>query len=97
MNVLDMRTKAETELSREQLIEQMTKGDRQVDLYYQARQTDPDGYLSWDHENWTSADGKRFIRSYSLEGKTLFEYSTYNKYDMQDAFSPEKADRVELN
>ncbi len=97
MNVFDLRAKGETELSREQLIEQIAKFDRQVDLFYQEKQTDPDGYLSWDHENWTSADGKRFIRSYSMDGKTLFEYSTYNKYDMQDAFSPEKADRIELN
>ena len=97
MRVFDLRSKGEEELSREQLIEQMSTGDRQVDLYYRSRQADPDGYLSWDHENWTSADGRRFIRTYSLEGKTLFEYSTYNKYDMRDAFSPEKADRVEMN
>ena len=75
----------------------MAKEDRQADLYYTERQTDPDGYLCRDHENRTCVDGKRSIRSYPLEGKALFEYGTNNKYDMREAFSPERADRVELD
>ena len=42
-------------------------------------------------------DGKRFIRSYSMDGRVLSEYSTYNKYDMKGYFAPEKAATVTLN
>ena len=97
MKVFDRQAKADKEFSTEELIALMATGNRQVDLYHAGKQTDGDGYLSWDHENWTSVDGKRFIRSYSLEGKTLFEYSSYNKYDMKTDFRPDQAMKVELN
>ena len=42
-------------------------------------------------------DGKRFIRSYSLEGRVLSDYSGYNKYDMKGYFQPETAKEVRLN
>ena len=45
----------------------------------------------------TSFIGKRFIRSYSLGGRVLSEYSTYNKYDMKGYFLPEAAKEVYLN
>ena len=41
-------------------------------------------------------DGKRFIRSYFLEGRALSDYSGYNKYDMKGNFKPEEAKEVRL-
>ena len=55
-----------------------------------------EGYLSWDQENWTCVDGKRFIRSYFLQGRALSDYSGYNKYDMKGCFLPEEAREVRL-
>ena len=97
MKVIDKIKKCECDLSTEELIELVAKGNRQVDLVYDAKQTDEDGYLSWTAENWTSVDGKRFIRSYSLDGRVLSEYSTYNKYDMKGYFLPESVKEVYLN
>jgi hypothetical protein len=42
-------------------------------------------------------DGKRFICSYSLEGRVLSDFSGYNKYDMKGVFQPEKAKEIRLN
>lgn len=97
MKVIDKIKKCECDLTTEELIELVAKGNRQVDLVYDEKQTDEDGYLSWTEENWTSVDGKRFIRSYTLNGRVLSEYSTYNKYDMKGYFLPESAKEVYLN
>ena len=97
MKVIDRIQKCERDLTTAELIDMVAKENRQVDLAFDAKQTDEDGYLSWDAENWTSVDGKRFIRSYSLGGHVLSEYSTYNKYDMKGYFLPEAAKEVYLN
>ena len=65
MKVIDRIQKCERDLTTAELIDMVAKENRQVDLTFDAKQTDEDGYLSWDAENWTSVDGKRFIRSYS--------------------------------
>ncbi|WP_312940553.1 hypothetical protein [Oscillibacter sp.] len=97
MNVKDLIEKCEKEVSWDDLVDLMANHNRQVDLLFAEKQTDEDGYLSWDAENWTSVDGKRFIRSYSLEGRALSDYSGYNKYDMKGCFQPEAAKEVRLN
>ncbi len=97
MKVNDLIQKRERELSTAELIDMVAKENRQVDLLFDERKTDEDGYLSYDAENWTSVDGRRFIRSYSLQGRVLSEYSTYNKYDMKGCFLPETAKEVRLN
>lgn len=97
MKVNDIIEKCEKDLSWENLVDLVANHNRQVDLLFAEKQTDEDGYLNWDAENWTSLDGKRFIRSYSLEGRTLSDYSGYNKYDMRGYFKPETAKEVRLN
>ena len=97
MKVIDRIQKCERDLTTAELIDMVAKENRQVDLTFDAKQTDEDGYLSWDAENWTSVDGKRFIRSYSLGGRVLSEFSTYNKYHMKGYFLPEAAKEVYLN
>ena len=97
MKVNDLIQKCEKDLTTEELIQLMATGNRQVDLVFAEKKTDEDGYLSWDSENWTSVDGKRFIRSYALEGRVLSDFSGYNKYDMKGYFEPEKAKEVRLN
>ena len=71
----------------------VANGNRQVDLVFDEKQSDEDGYLHWDRENWTSVDGKRFIRSYFLDGRALSDYSGYNKYDMKGYSSRKRAKR----
>ena len=97
MKVKDMIQKTEKELSTEELVDLVANHNRQVDLLFAEKKTDEDGYLTWDAENWTSVDGKRFIRSYSLQGRVLSDYSGYNKYDLKGYFLPETAMEVRLN
>ena len=94
MKVIDIVNKTELDLTVEQLIDLVANHNRQVDLVYAEKRTDEDGYLSWDQENWTCVDGKRFIRSYFLQGRALSDYSGYNKYDMKGCFLPEEAREV---
>ena len=96
MKVIDKIQKCERELTTAELIDMVAKENRQVDLVFAEKQTDEDGYLSWDAENWTSVDGKRFIRSYFCEGRASSDYSGYNKYDMKGCFLPEEAKEVRL-
>ena len=95
MKVYDRVEKAEKELSTAELIDLMANHNRQVDLKLKAKTADEDGHV-WDGENWTCVDGKRFIRSYFLDGRALSDYSGYNKYDMKGYFQPEKAKEVLL-
>ena len=78
MKVNDVIEKVEKDLTTEELVDLIANHNRQVDLIFAEKKTDEDGYLTWDLENWTSVDGKRFIRSYGLEGRMLSDYSGYN-------------------
>lgn len=97
MKVHDMIQKCEKDLTTEELIDLVANHNRQIDLLFAEKKTDEDGYLTWDAENWTSVDGKRFICSYALTGRVLSDYSGYNKYDMKGYFQPEQAQEVRLN
>lgn len=95
MKVYDRVEKVEKDLSTAELIDLMANHNRQVDLKLKAKTADEDGHV-WDGENWTCVDGKRFIRSYFLDGRALSDYSGYNKYDMKGYFQPGKAKEVLL-
>lgn len=95
MKVVDIIEKAEKDLTFEQLVELMANHDRQVDLVFAEKRSDEDGHV-WDAENWTCVDGRRFIRSYFLNGRASSDYSGYNIYDMKGAFLPEEAEEVRL-
>ncbi len=97
MIVKDLIQKVEKDLTKDELVDLMANHNRQVDLVFAEKRTDEDGYLSWDKENWTSVDGKRFIRSYALAGRVLSDFSGYNKYDLAGYFLPEEAKEVHLN
>ena len=97
MKVIDLIEKCEKDLTTEQLVELVAHGNRQVDLVFAEKRTDEDGYMSWNKENWTSVDGKRFIRSYALDERVLSDFSGYNKYDLKGYFLPEEAAEVYLN
>ena len=96
MKVYDTIHKNELELDRQGLIDQML-ANRQVDLYLPEKKTDEDGYLTWDVEHWSTVDGRRFIRCYSLEGRVLRDSTTHNIYDLDNDFFPEQAEKVEIN
>ena len=97
MNVYDSVKKQELEASEDELIKLMAPGGRQVDVHLKEKKTDDDGYLTWDIEHWSSIDGKRFIRCYSLEGRVLGESTGHNIYDLKNDFNPEEAAKIELS
>lgn len=96
MKVYDSVNKNELEADTKKLVDLMVEG-RQVDLYLSEKKSDPDGYMSWDVEHWSSIDARRFIRCYSLEGRVLGESTGHNIYDLYNEFKPEEAVKVELS
>ncbi len=96
MKAYDMIQKTEVEVTRKELIDLMLH-DRQIDLAFGEVRTDADGYLSWDAENWSCVDGKRFIRCYSLGSRVLRDSTTHNVYDMANDFFPDQAASVKIN
>jgi len=96
MKAYDMIEKTDKELTRKELIDLMLH-DRQVDITFGEVLSDADGYLSWDAENWSCVDGRRFIRCYSLNGRVLRDSTTHNIYDMDNDFAPEKAAKISIN
>ena len=96
MHVYDKVKKEDLELDTKGLIDVINAG-RQVDFILREPETDEDGYLTWDVEHWSSVDGKRYIRCYSYKGRVLRDSTTHNKYDLENDFKPEKAEKVELS
>lgn len=96
MHVKDIVKNETVELSREDLIQKMKEG-RQVDLILKEKKTDDIGYLTWDMEQWSTVDGKRFIRTYQLEGRVLSEYTSHNIHDLNAYFFPDVAAAVQLS
>lgn len=96
MKVYDSVNKTELETNEQGLVDLMLAG-RQVDFILNGTETDDDGYLTWDIEHWSTIDGKRFIRCYSLKGRVLSEYTAHNIYDLRNDFKPEKAKEIQLS
>ena len=96
MKVKDIVNNTEAELSRDDLVQKMKEG-RQVDLILKEKKTDDIGYLTWDMEQWSTVDGKRFIRTYQLEGRVLSEYTSHNIHDLNAYFLPDEAEAVQLS
>ena len=96
MIVKDVVNNVEVELDRDGLIQKMKEG-RQVDLILKEKKTDDVGYLTWDMEQWSTVDGKRFIRTYQLEGRVLSEYTSHNIHDLRAYFVPDEAESVQLS
>ena len=67
------------------------------DLILKEKKTDDIGYLTWDMEQWSTVDGKRFIRTYQLEGRVLSEYTSHNIHDLNAYFLPDEAEAVQLS
>ncbi|KMZ55231.1 hypothetical protein [Dorea sp. D27] len=97
MKIYDSVKKEEVEIEGTKGLVNIMKDGRQVDLYLKGKKTDEDGYLTWDVEHWSSVDGKRFIRCYSLEGRVLSESTGHNIYDLENDFKPEEAEKIELS
>ncbi|MEG0805309.1 MAG: hypothetical protein RR364_02590 [Lachnospiraceae bacterium] len=96
MHVYDTVKKEELELDTKGLIDIMIAG-RQVDCVLKEKKSDDMGYLTWDIEHWSTVNGNRFIRCYSLEGRVLGESTGHNIYDLQNDFKPEEALKVQLS
>lgn len=98
MKIYDKVKKEDTEVDGTKgLIDLMAKEGRQIDLYLKEKKSDVDGYMSWDVEHWSSIDGRRFIRCYSLEGRVLGESTGHNIYDLRNDFKPEEAEKIEIS
>ena len=96
MKAYDMQEKKEVEVTGEELMK-LLDSNRQVDLVFSEPRTDEDGYLTWDTEYWTTVDNKRFIRTYSLNGRVLRDSTTHNIYDLENDFKPEKAAQIRIS
>lgn len=96
MKAYDTVKKVELEVTTNDLIDLM-KNNRQVDFVLPEKKTDGDGYLTWDTEYWTTVDNKRFIRTYSLDGRTLRDSTTHNIYDLANEFKPENAKEIRIS
>lgn len=96
MKAYDTVKKVELEVTTNDLIDLM-KNNRQVDFVLPEKKTDEDGYLTWDTEYWTTVDNKRFIRTYSLDGRTLRDSTTHNIYDLANEFKPENAKEIRIS
>lgn len=96
MQVKDVVNNETLELSRDDLIQKMKDG-RQVDLILKEKKTDDVGYLTWDIEQWSTVDGKRFIRTYQLEGRVLSDFTSHNIHDLNAYFFPDDAAAVQLS
>ncbi len=96
MKIYDSVNKTKVVDGTKGLIEKMKDG-RQVDLYLSEKKSDADGYMSWDVEHWSSVDGQRSIRCYSLEGRVLTSPTGHNIYDLENELKPEEAEKVELS
>lgn len=92
MKAYDTIKKEELEVTTAGLIELM-QNNRQVDLVLHGPKTDEDGYLTWDTEYWSTVDNKRFIRTYSLDGRTLRDSTAHNIYDLENEFHPVRSRR----
>lgn len=97
MKAFDTVKKVELEVSEQDLLNLMTKENRQVDLVLPNEVTDADGYLTWDLEHWCSVDGKRFIRTYALKGRELRDSTTHNIYDIRTDFKPADAAKIQIS
>ncbi|MBQ6623178.1 MAG: hypothetical protein IJH57_01025 [Mogibacterium sp.] len=96
MKVKDIVNNEELDLTRDDLIEKMKEG-RQVDLILKEKKSDDVGYLTWDMEQWSTVDGKRYIRTYQFEGRVLSEYTSHNIHDLGAYFFPDEAASVQLS
>lgn len=96
MKVYDRINDKDLDLTTEELVDLVANHNRQVDLTFDEARSDADGYLTWDAENWTSVDGRKFIRCYSLKGRVLNDATHHNLYDMKGYFAPETAKEVIL-
>ena len=96
MQVKDIVKNETAELSRDDLIRKMKEG-RQVDLILKEKKSDDFGYLTWDMEQWSTVDGKRFIRTYQLEGRVLREDTSHNIHDLNAYFFPDEAKEIQLS
>jgi len=97
MKVYDSVKKVELEVADEKGLIKIMQDGRQVDLYLAEKETDDMGYLTWDVEHWSSVDNKRFIRTYTLEGRVLNDSTAHNIYDLANDFKPAKAVKIELS
>lgn len=96
MRVYDTIKKEEITTDIDGLVKIMIDG-RQVDLIFEEAKTDADGYIKWDIEHWSSLSPKKFIRTYTYNGKYLSESTGHNIYDLKNEFHPEDAKAVELS
>ena len=83
------------EVSRDDLIQLMRDG-RQVDFVLHEVADDGMG-CSWDTEYWSLLSANKFIRTYSLNGKVLGEYTHFNMYDMATEFDLARAKEVRIS
>ncbi len=96
MKAYDTVKKEELEVTYDSLVKIIDSG-RQVDVVLCAAVTDSDGYLTWDEEHWSSTFPGKYIRTYTLKGRVLRDYTVHNIYDLKVDFHPESAKEITIS
>jgi len=96
MKAYDLIKKEELEVTWASLMELMVNS-RQVELTLEKPFTDDVGYLTWDKEYWTNINQHLYMRTYSLKGRILRDYTQHSTFDLKNDFKPEKAAKIEIN
>ena len=94
-NAHDTVKNVDLEVTRDSLI-QLMKDGRQVDFVLFETASDDMG-CSWDTEYWSLLSANKFIRTYSLGGKVLGEYTHFNIYDMATEFNLARAKEIRIS
>jgi len=79
----------EKEMTYADLMREMERNGRQVDLHLKKEVTDDVGYLTWDVEHWSCTGPRKFIRTYDRKGRVLRDYTMHSDYDVKAEFHPE--------
>lgn len=96
MKAYDRIKKEEIECDWASLMDLMVN-DRQIELILSEPETDDSDYLTWDKEYWTNINRHLYMRTYSLRGRILRDFTQHSTFDLKNDFKPEKAAKIEIN
>lgn len=90
MKVFDQTNNCELDLTRQQLLDLLTDGNREVDFIMKQPQPDDSGLVFYDKEIWVCTKEKSFTRSYEFKGRALREFHCFHFHDLDGQFDPRR-------
>ena len=96
MKVYDQTNKVELDLTRQQLLNLLTDGNREVDFIMKKPQSDESGLVYYDKEIWVCTKDKSFTRSYEYKGRALRGFHCFHFHDLDGQFDPRRSNVGEV-